>query len=48
MTNAPGTNHSPVPPESTDTHERQLDNQLAELTDALLSGFSINPAIVDP
>ena len=48
MTNAPGTNHSSIPPKSTDTRDQQLDKQLAELTDVLLSGQSINPAIVDP
>lgn len=48
MTNVPDTNHTSLPPESTDTRAQQLDNQLADLTDALLNGQSINPSTVDP
>ncbi|MHB8625800.1 MAG: hypothetical protein ACYDBJ_01535 [Aggregatilineales bacterium] len=48
MTNTPDTNHASQPPTIADARDRQLDNTFAELTDALLSGQSINSATVDP
>ncbi len=48
MTNTPDTNHSSHPPPPAEARDRQLDNAFAELTDALLSGQSINSATVDP
>ena len=47
MSNIPDTNQS-LPPASAETRERQLDTAFADLTDALLSGQSINAAAIDP
>ncbi len=44
----PSDTNQPLPSTPAETRERQLDNAFADLTDALLSGQSINHAALDP
>jgi len=48
MSTTPDANHTSPLPGSVEAHDRRLDNQLAELADALLSGQNVNAAAIDP